>query len=49
MTKTITTVAEKSEIADKEVIQETADTATEEAQLADLKVQKERLTRVRER
>jgi hypothetical protein len=33
LTKTITTVAEKSEIADKEVIQETTDTTKEEAEL----------------
>lgn len=49
LTKTITTVEEKSEIADKEVIQETADTASEDSQLSAIKIEKERLVRVRER
>jgi chromosome segregation ATPase len=37
LTKTITTVEEKSEIADKEVIQEIADTTKEEAAIAETK------------
>lgn len=49
LTKTITTVEEKSEIADKEVIQETTDTTKEEAELAEIKQQKHRLEKVRER
>jgi len=49
LTKTITTVEEKSEIADKEVIQETTDTTKEEAELAEVKEQKARLEKVRER
>jgi hypothetical protein len=49
LTKTITTVEEKSEIADKEVIQETTDTTKEEAELAEVKAQKVRLEKVRER
>ena len=49
LTKTITTVEEKSEIADKEVIQETTDTTKQEAELAEVKEQKLRLEKVRER
>lgn len=49
LTKTITTVEEKSEIADKEVIQETTDTTKQEAEIAEVKHQKERLEKVRER
>lgn len=49
LTKTITTVEEKSEIADKEAIQETTDTTKEEAELAEVKEQKARLEKVRER
>jgi hypothetical protein len=49
LTKTITTVEEKSEIADKEVIQETTDTTKQEAELAEVKEQKARLEKVRER
>jgi chromosome segregation ATPase len=49
LTKTITTVEEKSEIADKEVIQETTDTTKEEALIAEVKEQKVRLEKVRER
>jgi len=49
LTKTITTVEEKSEIADKEVIQEITDTTKEEAELAEVKASKERLEKVRER
>jgi hypothetical protein len=49
LTKTITTVEEKSEIADKEVIQETTDTTKQEAELAEVKAQKVRLEKVRER
>lgn len=49
LTKTITTVEEKSEIADKEVIQETTDTTKQEAELAEVKHQKARLEKVRER
>jgi hypothetical protein len=49
LTKTITTVEEKSEIADKEVIQETTDTTVEEAKIAEVKETKARLEKVRER
>merc|ERR1711937_387631 len=49
LTKTITTVEEKSEIADKEVIQETTDTTKQEAELTEVKEQKARLEKVRER
>jgi hypothetical protein len=49
LTKTITTVEEKSEIADKEVIQETTDTTVEEAKIAEVKDTKARLEKVRER
>jgi hypothetical protein len=49
LTKTITTVEEKSEIADKEVIQETTDTTKQEAELTEIKEQKLRLEKVRER
>jgi hypothetical protein len=49
LTKTITTVEEKSEIADKEVIQETTDTTKQEAELAEVKHQTARLEKVRER
>jgi hypothetical protein len=49
LTKTITTVEEKSEIADKEVIQETTDTTKQEAEIAEVKQQKHRLEKVRER
>jgi hypothetical protein len=49
LTKTITTVEEKSEIADKEVIQETTDNTKQEAELAEVKEQKVRLEKVRER
>jgi chromosome segregation ATPase len=49
LTKTITTVEEKSEIADKEVIQETTDTTKQEAEIAEVAAQKKRLEKVRER
>ena len=49
LTKTITTVEEKSEVADKEAIQETTDTTKEEAELAEVKATKHRLEKVRER
>lgn len=49
LTKTITTVEEKAEIADKEVIQETTDTVKEEGLLAETKATKARLEKVRER
>jgi hypothetical protein len=49
LTKTITTVEEKSEIADKEVIQETTDTTKQEAEIAETVAQKQRLEKVRER
>jgi hypothetical protein len=49
LTKTITTVEEKSEIADKEVIQETTDTTKQEAEIAEVTEQKVRLEKVRER
>merc|ERR1712224_959279 len=49
LTKTITTVEEKSEIAVKEIIQETTDTTKQEAELAEVKAQKARLEKTRER
>jgi len=49
LTKTITTVEEKSEISNKEIIQETTDTTKEEAAIAEVKATKKRLERVRER
>jgi hypothetical protein len=49
LTKTITTVEEKSEISNKEIIQETTDTTQEEAAIAEVKHEKVRLERVRER
>jgi hypothetical protein len=49
LTKTITTVQEKSEISNKELIQETADSTKEEYAIAELARDKARLVRVRER
>jgi chromosome segregation ATPase len=49
LTKTITTIEEKSEAADKEVIQEVTDTTKEEAEISETKEMKKRLVRRRER
>lgn len=49
LTKTITTVQEKSEISNKEMIKEVEEQAKEEAEVAQIKVEKVRLERVRER
>merc|ERR1719331_1207267 len=49
LTKTITTIEEKSEAADKEVIQEVTDTTKEEAEITETKEMKKRLVRRRER
>jgi len=49
LTKTITSVEEKAETSNKEVIKETTDTTKEEAAIVEIKHEKMRLERVRER
>jgi hypothetical protein len=49
MTKTILSVEEKSEASSKEVVKETTSTIKEESAIVDIKAEKHRLERVRER
>lgn len=49
LTKTITTVDEKSDVADKVTVQEVTDTSKEDAELEEIKQKKKRLVRRRER
>lgn len=48
LTKTIVSVQEKSEISDKETVQETTDNTKEDAEVAEIEAKKTRLIRLRE-